>query len=32
MIELATKTMKAEIKIGSQRAVRGTMSNLLGSK
>jgi hypothetical protein len=32
MIELAMNTITAEIRIGSQRAVRGTMGNLLGSE
>src|ERR1700730_16621112 len=32
MRELATNTMTAESRIGSKRAVRGTMRSLLGSK
>jgi len=32
MMELATKTMTADRIIGNQRAVRATMSNLLGAK
>src|SRR5712692_7803966 len=32
MTELATNTMMAESRIGSKRAVRGTMRSLLGSK
>jgi hypothetical protein len=32
MIELATKTITAESRMGSKRAVRGTMRSLLGSK